>query len=85
MEQNILKDFLEENSSEVMNMLITEWNWDDAREVWREEGREEGIVTTAKNALTKGFSIDDIHEITGLDIKAIKNLAAELQAGADLM
>ena len=49
-----------------------------------EKGMEKGIVTTAKNALAKGYSIDDIHEITGLDIKAIKKLAAELQAGADL-
>jgi len=24
-------------------MLMTEWNWDDAKEVWQEEAREEGI------------------------------------------
>jgi SOS response regulatory protein OraA/RecX len=23
-------------------MLLTEWNWDDAKEVWQEEAREEG-------------------------------------------
>jgi predicted transposase YdaD len=23
-------------------MLLTEWNWDDAREVWRQEARTEG-------------------------------------------
>ena len=49
-EKNILRTFLETNSSEVMNMLITEWDLDEAiavnrEEAWaegREEGREEG-------------------------------------------
>ncbi|MDR1506360.1 MAG: hypothetical protein LBI67_04595, partial [Treponema sp.] len=40
---NILKEFLEEHSSEVINMLLTEWNWDDALAVREEEGRQEGI------------------------------------------
>jgi flagellar biosynthesis/type III secretory pathway protein FliH len=38
----ILADFLEEHSSEVMNMLLEEWNLDEAKEVWREEAREKG-------------------------------------------
>jgi flagellar biosynthesis/type III secretory pathway protein FliH len=25
-----------------MNMLLEEWNWDEAKEVWREEALEEG-------------------------------------------
>jgi hypothetical protein len=33
---------LEKNASEVLNMLLTEWNWDDALDVRFEEGREEG-------------------------------------------
>jgi hypothetical protein len=37
-----MKDFFEANASEVVNMLLTEWNWDDAKAVWWEEGREEG-------------------------------------------
>jgi flagellar biosynthesis/type III secretory pathway protein FliH len=41
-DHDILKDFLEENSTEVNNMLFTEWNWDDALEVAREEGIEQG-------------------------------------------
>ncbi len=24
-------------------MIFTEWNWDDAKQVWQEEAREEGI------------------------------------------
>jgi len=29
-DHDILKEFMEANSSEVFNMLLTEWNWDDA-------------------------------------------------------
>jgi predicted transposase/invertase (TIGR01784 family) len=83
----ILKDFLELHSSEVFNMLFTEWNWDDAlavrfeegREEGREEGlekgREEGREEIARNALTKGLPPDVIREITGLDIQTIMNIA----------
>jgi hypothetical protein len=39
---DILKEFLRKNASEVANMLITEWDWDVAKEVWQEEAREEG-------------------------------------------
>jgi len=43
-ERGILVYFLEKYASEVLNMLTTEWNWDDAKEVWQEEAREDGIV-----------------------------------------
>jgi hypothetical protein len=39
--RGILADFLGEHSSEVLNMLLEEWNWDEAKEVWREEVSEE--------------------------------------------
>jgi len=41
----------------------------------RREGREEGLEIAARNALAKGLPIDVIHEITGLDLEAIKQLA----------
>ena len=81
-EHEILKEFLAQNSSEVMNMLMTEWNWDDALAVrfeegleeGREEGREEGLEEVARNALAHGLPIDVIKTITGLDAEIIKNL-----------
>jgi hypothetical protein len=71
---NILSDFLKENSSEVINMLLTEWNWDDAKEVWFEEGREEGLRETAKNLKSMGLSVDRIAAATGLDEEVIQDL-----------
>jgi hypothetical protein len=82
LKHGILKEFLEKNATEVLGMLMTEWNWDDAlavhyregREGGIEEGIEMGIEKTARNALMKGLSIDVIHDITGLDTETIKNL-----------
>jgi predicted transposase YdaD len=78
---------LERHAAEVINMLMTEWNWDDAFAVQRAEGREEGLaeglaeglekgrVETARNALVRGLSVDIIREITGLDEETITRLS----------
>jgi hypothetical protein len=87
-EHDILKQFLQEHGSEVYNMLLTEWNLEEAQEVWleqgiergRKEGREEGwgegrkesLENVALNALAKGSSIEFVHEITGLDMETIE-------------
>jgi len=41
-ENGIMSEFLEKHSTEVMNMLITEWNTEEAVEVSFEEGQEKG-------------------------------------------
>ncbi len=38
---NIMQPFLLKHSSEVENMLFTEWNWDEERRIEREEGYKE--------------------------------------------
>jgi predicted transposase YdaD len=73
-----------------MSMLMTEWNWDTAKEVWQEEAREEGIgiglaqgreegheeghEEIARNALEEGASVDFVQKITGLSFDAIERL-----------
>ena len=59
-------------------MLLTEWNWDDAKEVWREEALEEGREIIARNALVKGSAVDFVHEITGLSLETVEKLKAEM-------
>jgi len=81
-ENDILKEFLEKNATEVINMLMTEWNWEDALAVRYEEGIEEGLEKgretereeLARKALMKGASIEFVKEITGLDDEAIEKL-----------
>jgi len=40
----------------------------------KEEGRNEGLLITARNALAKGIPVETIQEITGLSIDKIKKL-----------
>jgi hypothetical protein len=64
-EHDIMKDFFEANASEVVNMLLTEWNWDDAKAVWWEEGREEGREEGENKVLElvrQGFTPEQIEE-----------------------
>jgi len=71
---DILKDFLEKNGTEVINMLLTEWNMDDALAVRFEEGREDEREGIARNALAEGASVEFINKITGLDKETILTL-----------
>ena len=58
-ERDILKDYLESHSSEVINMLMTEFNLDDALAVSKEEGREEGGLFVL-DLLNQGLSAEEI-------------------------
>ena len=73
-DHDILKEFLEANATEVLNMLMTEWNWEDAKQVWFEEGMEEGKEEIARNALAEGASVEFVQKITGLNMETIKSL-----------
>jgi predicted transposase/invertase (TIGR01784 family) len=72
---DILKEFLEKNGTEVINMLLTEWSMEDALAVRFEEGKEEGIEKVARNALSNGLSPEMISSITGLDLETIKTMS----------
>ncbi|MDR3000528.1 MAG: hypothetical protein LBU89_04605 [Fibromonadaceae bacterium] len=52
--RNILVYFLKRHGSEVENMLLTEWNWDDAKSVWQEEARETGWEEGLKQGVIEG-------------------------------
>ncbi|MDR2784644.1 MAG: hypothetical protein LBB83_01890, partial [Treponema sp.] len=58
-ENNILRDFFEANASEVVNMLLTEWNTVDYGEVQREEGREEGQHMVLE-LVKQGYTAEEI-------------------------
>lgn len=58
-EHNILKEFLETHATEVINMLMTEWNWDDAKEVWFEEGLEKGRDQVF-TLIEQGYTLEQI-------------------------
>ena len=53
--RRIMQPFLKEHISEVENMLNVEWNLEDALQIEREEGREEGLQEGRKEGLQKGL------------------------------
>ncbi|MDR2101512.1 MAG: hypothetical protein LBP43_02970 [Treponema sp.] len=67
-------------------MLLSEGNIDEAKEVWREEAREEGrkqaYLEFAKKALSKGIPVEVVQELTDLDVDTIAKLASNCSAGA---
>jgi hypothetical protein len=54
--EGILKPFLETHGSEVVNMLMTEWNLEDALVVEREEGMEEGLAKGLAKGRKEGLA-----------------------------
>jgi len=81
-DHDILKEFLEKNATEVLNMLTAEWNIEDAKKVWYEEGREEGIETgiekgsfiIAQNLVRLGLPLETVVSATQLDPEKVKQL-----------
>jgi predicted transposase YdaD len=53
-ENNILKDYLEAHASEVLNMLLDDWNQEEYVEVRCEEAREEGHEDGLREGLSQG-------------------------------
>jgi predicted transposase/invertase (TIGR01784 family) len=86
LKHDIIREFLETHASEVSNMLITEWNMEEAREVWQEEAREEGLeqglekgreqekTEIAKNLLDMQLPIEQVQKATGLPMEVIQKL-----------
>jgi len=58
---NILKEYLKAHSSEVLNMLLGEWNQEEAIEVAREEGHEEERHYVLE-LLNQGLTVEEIKE-----------------------
>ncbi|MDR0374764.1 MAG: hypothetical protein LBH85_03470 [Treponema sp.] len=54
-EHDILKEFLEANASEVINMVLTEWNLDNARAVWLEESWKDAWEQGWKKGWEQGW------------------------------
>ena len=59
-------------------MLTAEWSMEKEiayvrKEAW-EEGRGKRNFEIAQSALAEGLSIENIHNITGLDLNVIKSL-----------
>ena len=72
----ILVEYLKNNSPEVRNMLFTEFNLEEAKEVWFGEGIEKGIekgkLEDATAMFAEGISLEKIARITNLPLEQLK-------------
>ena len=87
LDSGIMSDYLVKHSEEVFNMLALEWNLDDAKQAWFEEGMEQGLEqgreqgieqgreAVAVKLIRRGRPFDEIHEDTGLSLQHIQKLA----------
>ncbi|MBE6348841.1 MAG: hypothetical protein E7064_07885 [Spirochaetaceae bacterium] len=77
--QGFLSDYLSRKSTEVENMLLTEYDYDTDIAVQRQEAYEDGAqqtkIETAKNMLNDNLDIQTIIKYTGLSMEEIKSLA----------
>jgi len=54
LDRGILRSFMEKHSREVLRMRITEWNTEEAKVVWYEEGVEDGIEKGLERGRAEG-------------------------------
>ena len=85
--QGFLSDYLSRKSTEVENMLLTEYDYDTDIAVQRQEAYEDGVekgisqgsqqakIETAKNMLKDNLDIQTIIKYTGLSLNEIQTLA----------
>jgi len=81
-QNDILREYLQRKSKEVMNMLIAEYDYDvdiavqreEEREIALQEGSYQKALETAKLMRTHNYPIAEICTMTGLTEKEIKQL-----------
>ena len=78
----VLSNYLERKSTEVRNMLLTEYDYDTDIAVQRKEAFDDGIsqgelqkaIETARNALSMKLSVEQIISLTGLPQETIEQI-----------
>ncbi len=90
-EHDVMQPFLLKHSSEVENMLLSEWNWDEALRIEHEEALEEGMKKGMEKGMEKGkFELiksllgalpdNVLAEKAGISLDAITKLRKESSA-----
>ncbi len=74
----IMPEYLQENGAEVLNMLLTDWDWDVAKKVWQEEAKEEGRI---ENVVYSIKTLMKNMEITAEQAMDLLNISENERAG----
>ena len=71
----ILVEYLKSKGSEILNMLFTEFNLEEAKEVWKEEWLEEEqerLLEIARAMFADGDSLEKIARNTKIPLETLK-------------
>ena len=74
-DENVMKNYLLQKREEVFSMLDLQWNFDDAKQAWFEEGHDNAMISVAINMLREGISFEQIQKFTQLPLDKISELA----------
>lgn len=84
----ILADYLKKKGSEVINMLVAEYDYDMDIEVQREEaymeGRNDKLIEQLKKKLSKGKSPEEIADELEESLETIQELIAGLKESENI-
>lgn len=75
----ILVDYLTKKEKEVWTMLAYEWNEDEAREAWREEGYDKAIENVALSMLLNGADVNFTAKCTKLPLSHVQEIKSSLK------
>ena len=80
--ENVLSDYFKSNSTEVRNMLIAEYNYEDDIAARKKEAKAEGINQKMEQVilkmLEKDYSLEDIIQITGASKEKVNKMKEKL-------
>ena len=78
--EGILAEYLKQNSTEVINMLIADYDYDMDIKVQRQEAFEEAKYETAKNLFELNLNPEQIAKATSLPLEKITELEKQIQS-----
>lgn len=77
-EHGTLKEFLETYKWEVVDMLVTEWDYELEKKILHEDGRLKGKTDVARKLLSMNMEVNDVVAATGLDLNDVLKLKGEM-------
>ena len=77
-DENIIKDYLLNRREEFFSMLDLQWNLNDAKQAWFEEGHDNAMVSVALDMLKDNEPLDKICKFTKLSAERTQQLAKNI-------
>ncbi len=81
--EKLLGDFFKMNKAEIIGMCLTEYDEEEAKETWKEDGRTEKAIETVINLLKMNLlTPEQIAQAAGLPLEKVLELQKEITVNA---